>query len=210
MAVSQTGDATGAYYVYDFVTDSTNFVDYPHIGVWPDGYYMTGHVFNSVGTALVAARVYVFEREKMLAGLPARQVSADLKKYSTRIQYGFLPADLDSLTPPPTGEASFLLGPDPAFTNRTDSTRVAVTWGATPTISLTENTISVGLPSTAPCNTGDSTNFPRSCVQQPAPANNLNYLDNISFHYMYRLAYRNFGGSPVQESLVANGPINGS
>jgi hypothetical protein len=37
VAVSQTEDATGAYYVYDFVTDSENLVDYPKIGVWPDG-----------------------------------------------------------------------------------------------------------------------------------------------------------------------------
>ncbi|HEY4640473.1 MAG TPA: hypothetical protein VII75_03950, partial [Thermoanaerobaculia bacterium] len=32
VAVSVTGDATGAYYTYDFLTDGTNFVDYPHIG----------------------------------------------------------------------------------------------------------------------------------------------------------------------------------
>src|SRR6059058_808199 len=29
VAVSATGDALGSYYLYDFVTDSTNFVDYP-------------------------------------------------------------------------------------------------------------------------------------------------------------------------------------
>src|ERR1043165_8166853 len=62
IAVSKSQDATGEYYLYDFVTDTTNFVDYPHIGVWPDGYYMTTHVFNAAGTAQVAARVYVFER----------------------------------------------------------------------------------------------------------------------------------------------------
>src|SRR5438128_6364606 len=32
IAVSQTQDALGAYFLYDFVTDSTNFVDYPKIG----------------------------------------------------------------------------------------------------------------------------------------------------------------------------------
>src|SRR5438067_6900166 len=37
IAVSQTQDASGAYHLYDFVTDTTNFVDYPKIGVWPDG-----------------------------------------------------------------------------------------------------------------------------------------------------------------------------
>src|SRR6476619_1863272 len=70
VAVSTTSDATGDYYLYDFLTDGTNFVDYPHTGVWPDGYYMSTHVFNSAGTAQVAARIYVFERDKMIAGLP--------------------------------------------------------------------------------------------------------------------------------------------
>ena len=36
-AVSTTSDATGEYYLYDFLTDPVNFVDYPHQGVWPDG-----------------------------------------------------------------------------------------------------------------------------------------------------------------------------
>ena len=64
VAVSQTEDATGEYYLYDFVTDPTNFVDYPKIGVWPDGYYMSGHVFNASGTAFLAGRIFVFEREQ--------------------------------------------------------------------------------------------------------------------------------------------------
>src|SRR6185369_11644792 len=86
VAVSVTGDAIGTYYLYDFVTDAVNFVDYPHIGVWPDGYYMTTHVFNAAGTAQVAGRVNVFERDKMLLGQPARQVAADLSKKSNRFQ----------------------------------------------------------------------------------------------------------------------------
>ena len=60
VAVSETEDATGAYYLYDFVTDPTNFVDYPHIGVWPDGYYMSGHVFNATGTAFLAGKNLCF------------------------------------------------------------------------------------------------------------------------------------------------------
>jgi hypothetical protein len=74
VAVSQTEDATGAYYLYDFVTDPVNFVDYPKTGVWPDGYYMSGHIFNASGTAFLAGRIFVFERDQMLKGLPARQL----------------------------------------------------------------------------------------------------------------------------------------
>jgi len=141
VAVSQTEDATGAYFLYDFVTDPANFVDYPKIGVWPDGYYMSGHVFNSTGTAFLAGRIFVFEREKMLKGLPARQLQADLRRYANKPQFGFLPSDLDSLTPPPAGEAAFVIGPHPTSVNRLASARVAVTWGGAPRIRLTENLI---------------------------------------------------------------------
>ena len=46
-AISTTSDATGEYYLYDFLTDPVNFVDYPHTGVWPDGYCMSAHVFGA-------------------------------------------------------------------------------------------------------------------------------------------------------------------
>ena len=40
VAVSTSSDATGSYYRYDFHL-GTNFFDYPHLAVWPDGYYMS-------------------------------------------------------------------------------------------------------------------------------------------------------------------------
>jgi hypothetical protein len=208
VAVSQTQDATGAYYVYDFVTDPTNFVDYPKIGVWPDGYYMSGHVFNPTGTAFLAGRIFVFEREKMLKGLPARQLQADLKKYSNKPQFGFLPSDLDSLTPPPAGEAAFVIGPHPVSVNRLASARVAVTWGGAPRIRLTESLIAEtwGIP---PCVNDTDAGDHRDCVPEPAPALPGDYVDNLDFRLMYRLAYRNFGGNPVQESLVGNVTVKG-
>ena len=209
VAVSQTEDATGAYYLYDFVTDSSNFVDYPKIGVWPDGYYMSGHVFNAAGTVFLAGRIFVFERDKMLKGLPARQLQADLKKYSNKPQYGFLPSDLDSLTPPPAGEAAFVIGPHPTSVNRLASARVAVTWGGLPNIKLTENLIQETW-GKAPCVNDTDAGDHRDCVPQPSPATPADYLDNLSFHVMYRLPYRNFGGNPVQESLVGNVTVMGA
>lgn len=208
IAVSQTEDATGAYYLYDFVTDSQNFVDYPKMAVWPDGYYMSGHVFNAAGTVFLQGRIFVFEREQMLKGLPARQLQADLKKYSNKPQFGFLPSDLDSLTPPPAGEAAFLIGPHPTSKNRLASTRVAVTWGGAPRISLTESLIQEtwGIP---PCVNDTDARDHRDCVPQPAPVTPDDYLDNLDFRLMYRLAYRNFGGTPAQESLVGNVTVKG-
>ena len=212
VAVSTTSDATGEYYVYDFVTDQTNFVDYPHMGVWPDGYYVTTHVFVvgpsglpvAAPSAFVAARVYVFERDKMIDGLPARMQSVDLGQ-----DFGLIPADLDSLTPPPAGEAEFVLAPNRVLTNLTDSFRVAVTWDPVPVIAIVPGSLQTGI-GNAPCLSG--VNSPaRDCVPQPPPATGPDYLDNLSGHYMYRLAYRNQGTQAVaDESLVLSALTNGA
>src|SRR5436190_5293158 len=203
-AVSATSDATGEYYLYDFQTDPVNFVDYPHTGVWPDGYYMSTHVFNPGGT-FTAGRIYVFERAKMIAGLPARMQSQDLGA-----EYGFLPADLDSLTPPPVGEAEFILGPNFTLTELTDSFRVAVTWDTTPTLVVTPGPTIMRCIGNAPCVSGVN-NPARDCVPEPGPALPTDYLDSIAGHYMHRLAYRNNGTQAApQESLLASGPSDGS
>ena len=144
----------------------------------------------------------------MLTGLPARQLQADLKKYSNKPQYGFLPSDLDSLTPPPAGEAAFVIGPHPTSVNRLASARVAVTWGGAPSIRLTESLIQETW-GKAPCVNDTDAGDHRDCVPEPPPATPGDYLDNLSFHLMYRLAYRNFGGNPVQESLVGNVTVKG-
>src|SRR5205085_272943 len=74
IAISTTSDATGSYNRYGFHLGS-NFFDYPHLGVWPDGYYMSMNVFNSAGTAFLGPQPFAFDRAKMLAGLPASFVT---------------------------------------------------------------------------------------------------------------------------------------
>src|SRR5437660_7688717 len=95
--------------------------------------------------AFFQGRIYVFERQKMIDGLPARMQSRDLGR-----EFGFLPADLDSLTPPPVGEAEFILGPNFGLTNLTDSYRVLVTWDPAPTINAILGSIQAGI-GNVPC-----------------------------------------------------------
>ena len=75
VAVSTTSDATGSWNRYDFHLGS-NFFDYPHLGVWPDGYYMSMNVFNTAGTAFLGPQPFVFDRAKMLAARPPRSSPA--------------------------------------------------------------------------------------------------------------------------------------
>jgi len=100
IAVSQTSDATGSWFRYGFHLGS-NFFDYPHLGVWPDAYYMSMNVFNSSGTAFLGPQPFAFNRAAMLAGNAATFVTTGITGGSAEETY--LPADLDGSTQPPAG-----------------------------------------------------------------------------------------------------------
>src|SRR5438034_4949246 len=76
-AVSTSSDATGIYYLYEFLFGSDTFYDYPKLGVWPDGYYMMANEFPSSSVTSSGTGVFAFERSKMLQGQPARVVFFD-------------------------------------------------------------------------------------------------------------------------------------
>jgi hypothetical protein len=68
IAISQTPDPSGPYYLYDFRMPNNKFNDYPKFGVWTDAYYMTDNQFNQAGTAFLGAGAFAFDRARMLAG----------------------------------------------------------------------------------------------------------------------------------------------
>jgi hypothetical protein len=105
IAVSKTSDATGGYYLYTFLFGTNVFYDYPHIGVWPDGYYMTANEFPSNTLTSAGTGAFAFERSQMLQGLPARVVFFDESQHNpVGGQYiGQLAGTLDGRTLPPTG-----------------------------------------------------------------------------------------------------------
>ncbi|HET6546576.1 MAG TPA: hypothetical protein VFG55_07520, partial [Rhodanobacteraceae bacterium] len=185
IAVSTTSDATGSYNRYGFHL-GTNFFDYPHIGVWPDGYYMSMNILNSSGTAYFGPQPFVFERAAMLAGLPATFISfPELGSSHPPI----LPADLDGSTLPPVGAPNpFLETPDntyPIYAFHADFATPANS-----TFTLLGSPAAAGY--TQACTGG------RSCVPQLGTSTGL---DGIADRLMFRLAYRNFGD---HESLVGN------
>ena len=81
------------------------FPDYPHFGVWPDGYYTTTNESSSSG-----APIYVFDRANMITGSTARpQQRFTIPKLSG---YGFqaaTPADLDGDALPPAGAGGIIM-----------------------------------------------------------------------------------------------------
>src|SRR6059058_4537116 len=97
VAISTSSDATGSYYLYTFLFGSDVFYDYPHFGVWPDGYYMTANEFPSDTVTSAGTGAFAFERSQMLQGKPARVVFFDESQHNPPGgQYiGQLPGDLD-------------------------------------------------------------------------------------------------------------------
>ena len=104
VAVSTSPDPTGSYYRYFFQFSTTIFYDYPHMGVWPDGYYMSANRFT--GNTYSGPAAIVFDRSKMLQGQ-----AATFQAFNASSTYGtMLPADLDGATQPPAGEPEFFVG----------------------------------------------------------------------------------------------------
>jgi hypothetical protein len=192
VAVSTTADATGTYNRYGFHL-GTNFFDYPHLSVWPDGYYMSMNVFNAAGTAYLGPQAFAFDRTKMLAGLPATFISP-VGPLGGSID-PFLPADLDGATLPPGGAPNTFVG----FPGQTSSPNyttyhfhVDFTTPANSTFTTFATPLAAGF--TALCPTT------RACVPQKGVSASSN-VDGIGDRLMFRLAYRNFG---THESVVGN------
>lgn len=185
VAVSQTSDATGAYNRYAFSYGNTQFNDYPKLGVWPDGYYISYNIFNNAQT-FAGSKVCAFDRAKMLAGDP----TATQQCFQLSTSYGgLLPSDLDGITAPPAGSPNFFMNFGANSLNlwkfHVDFTNSANTTFTGPT------NIPVAAFNAA-CSGGGA------CIPQPSTNNKL---DSLADRLMYRLAYRNRGGV---ESLLVN------
>src|SRR5512140_125965 len=181
MAVSTTSDATGSYARYSF--QYTNFPDYPKLGVWPDGYYISFNMFS--GNSFAGSRACAYDRTAMLAGAAATQQCFQL---STSYG-GLLPSDLDGTTAPPAGSPNYFVN---FGSNSLNLWKFHVDFAnsANTTFSVPTN-IPVASFSAA-CSGGGA------CIPQP---NTSNRLDSLADRLMYRLAYRNRAGV---ESLVVN------
>ena len=191
VAVSATSDATGAYHRYDFHLGS-NFFDYPHLSVWPDGYYMSMNVFNSLGTSYLGPQPFVFDRSKMLDGLPATFITPGIT--GGPLEETYLPADLDgSALPPPGAPATFIEWPG-GGTYRIFHFHADFATPANSSFTLFASPPAAGFTQLCP--------LTRSCVPQ---LNTSSRLDAIADRLMFRLTYRNFG---THESVVGNYTVN--
>ncbi|HAE58716.1 MAG TPA: hypothetical protein DCG54_04195, partial [Anaerolineae bacterium] len=207
IAVSASADPNGVWYLYDFQTSTSLMNDYPHFGVWPDGYYMTVNQFNGTSFAWEGAGVAVFERDTMLQGLASRMIYIDIG--GTTLDYGgMLPTDLDGSAIPPVGTPNYFMEWDDStwLSDPTDTLRVwefDVDWANTANTTFGANASfdpNLLVP-TADVNP-ELTCSGRSCIPQPGTSQGL---DAIADRLMHRLVYRDFG---THQSIVGNHTVN--
>lgn len=190
VAVSTTSNPLGKYRRYRFQYAAFN--DYPKIGVWPDGYYVTFNMFDPTSGAMVCA----YDREVML-GLSSAgdRIASQQCVQLDRNHWSLLPADIEGTIQPPAGTPNYLVNLDPS--NRTlNFWRFKVDWSNAANSQLT-GPISVRGVETfkIPC-----LDAPRlTCIPQPGTTQKL---ESLADRLMYRLAYRRF--SDGRESLLLN------
>jgi hypothetical protein len=210
VAVSTSGDATGTYNLYEFDWGPNIFLDYPKIGVWPDGYYLSANEFPSGQETSSGAAAIVLERSAMLAGQPARYVWFDESAANpVGGQYiGQLPGTADGSKAPPAGE------PD-VFAEVDDPTGIPPTGTADPGFDLRIWRFHVDWsnPSSSTFGNDGQPSFTIPVAPFVRPQCTYGYgdcplqkggpqgLDALGDRLMFRLAYRNFGD---HESLVLN------
>ncbi len=228
IAVSTSPDPAGTYYLYEFDESTSVFHDYPHIGIWPDAYYMSSNEFPDGAETNSGAGAFAFERAQMLAGQPARFVWFDEAAIASGgyVPGGQNPTNLDGRTLPPAGAPNYFIETDiPPLTPQPATSAVMCIWKFH--VDWTDPTQSTfGTGSTAPVAMGGGlfkgnggqpefiipvANFvPAQCVYGQGPncvpekivaGVQPATLDTLGDRIMFRAAYRNFGD---HESLVVH------
>ncbi len=103
IAASKTGDPTGDWWVYTLRTDDASHTwlsDYPKLGVWPDGIYMSANMFdcssNCTSSPYMGARVWAISSTQLYSGAALTTVVFD----TGSAYFSLLPSNFRGPTPP--------------------------------------------------------------------------------------------------------------
>jgi hypothetical protein len=220
VAVSMTGDPTGAYFRYAFITNEPSngvhaFPDYPKYGNWKKSYVLTSRDFGDDGSYGIS--VYALEKNRMIAGDPnARAVHFFLDSAVVGLNLvgdGLLPADFDGTRLPADDAKIPIVGTQDdgaGYGGTIDALNIwelTIKWQANPiaSIALAAQLPTASFDSVFPCGVvpGSQPPSPRDCLPEPGITDGSRYLDILSYRQRptFRLAYRNFRG---YEALVTN------
>lgn len=194
MAVSQTSDPLGSWYVY-FFNMGTTFADYPKFSIWPDGYYATSNDFAN-GTTYNGSSVYAFDRNRMLNGLSVpgfQSVKFSTTSYSK--YFAMSPVLLQGSTLPPAGTGGLIayMFEDTWTSTTSDRDSIGliefkVNW-SNPSSSTINNISSIA---TTAFKSQICTASRGACIPQPGTTTQL---EALHMRVMNQPIYRNFSGN---------------
>lgn len=181
IAVSKSADpVAGGWYFYGLAADSTSLNDYPKLGVWSDGIYMSANMFKRM-RSYSGTKVWALNRDDLINGRSLRSVSFLLGT----AYFSLLPANVEG-TLPPAGTPAFFMSFYAPSTLRL--WKFTVNW-TTPSASTFSGPTHLTVAS-----------FTRPTYRIPQ-LNSSEALDSLGDRLMMQLQYRNNAGV---ESLWAN------
>ncbi len=200
VAISDGESPLGPYTLYDFVVSPNGFNDYPKIGLWTDGYYMTSHEF--VNNSFQGVNLTVFDRTQMLAGNPnASFIQFSNASSGENPDFGTIAGNLEGPDLPPAGSCNYLVhATDVQAFGLTGSDRYrfwkACVNFANPASSSLNQIQSVNVPAFDVNLCG----FSRDCIFQPNPQR----LDPLAGFTIYRFNLRYFSAEGVLKGVATN------
>lgn len=202
VAISDGENPLGPYTLYDFVVSPAGFNDYPKIGLWEDGYYMTTHEFAGSPLSFQGLNLTVFNRTAMLAG----NSNAGFVQFSNATSgqtpdFGAVPGNLEGPDLPPAGTCNYLVHATDAQAFNVGGGDRYRFWRAcinfnNPNSSTLAQTTSVNVPAFDVNLCG----FNRNCIVQPGSQR----LDALSQFTMYRFNLRYFQSEAVLKGVATN------
>jgi hypothetical protein len=193
MAVSKTSNpVTGGWWLYAFRADDAAhawFPDYPKMGIWPDGLYMSANMFDCLNASCSSSsyqevRAFALNISDLESGAVLRSVIADVGGGSSH--FSLLPGNYRG-TPPPVGTPNYFVAESETlfawevFKFHADYVTPANSTFTGPTNVSQAIYVSAADP-----------------VPEPAPGNNT---DTLADRAMMQNQYRNISGA---ESLWVN------
>jgi hypothetical protein len=189
LAVSETSDATGSYYLYTFQQQADGRYTGQKISTWPDAYYLNTSITNN--SVYAGPQACAVNRSQMLIGQAATMQCIQID--NTKLQ-GMLPCDMDGLIPPPAGSPNYFLTEGPAGSNDLYLFKMHVDFTTPANTTLTGPVVIKVAPYTA------AGQVPQLGTTQKLNTNGVGLMN--------RLSYRNFANAtPPYESLLATNAI---
>ena len=216
IAVSETPDPTGSYFLYAVQIDPDNpaqWGDYPKFALWnnplPGGaYHLTVNL--GIGTQFIGVRAFAFDRAAMLTGQPNPTVIAFsiLPLGGIGDSYSMVPANFRTGDPPPPGRDEMLIDIDSPFIENIAETLVKGWLYHVDFVTPSNSTIGIGvdhspnaLITVSPFVEAWTEASWVSIVPQQGTSQ---HLDTLGDRIMTPLVYQNRGGT---ESLWASHTI---